>query len=251
MNQKPAFRVSMPDKSPNSTLLIGVSTIGLSSLTAVDYLVKQHDSDPIGHITTTNLPDITPFEEGKPRLPLRLYNLPDFELTVLVGEMFIPVWAADPFVNAIVEWASSSEIEEITFLHGVPFSHGPDEHDVFYVASSSYRDRLTDTELKPLTGGYLDGVAGELMTRTLTQSAPPVGTLVTPTHPPGPDFDAALRFLEALEENHGLTIEETELQERAQEVQQYYDELATRMEQLHGGEQSLQNRDFPEDRMFM
>ena len=252
MSQSPGFRVSVaPDKSPSETLLIGLSTIGLSSLTAVDYLVKNHDSAVIGHVVTTDLPDITPFEEGKPRLPLRLYDMEDLNVTILVGELFVPVWAADPFTDAIVEWASQSEIDEITFLHDVPFPHGPDDHNVFYVASAPYRDRLTDTEIEPMTGGYLDGVAGELMTRSLTQSTPPIGTLVTPTHPPGPDFDAALRFLDALEEIYDLPIEESELRERAEEIHQYYDELATRMEQLQDSEQSLQSRDFPEDRMFM
>jgi len=92
----------------------------------------------------------------------------------------------------------------------VPSLSGPAEHDVFYVASSPYRERLTDPELEPLTGGYLDGVAGELMSKGLAKSTPPIGTLLTlfmtlltPVYPSGPDFDAALRFLEALKTDLG------------------------------------------------
>lgn len=253
MAQDPAFEISVSvDESPTDTLLIGLSNFGLADLTAVDHLIKQQNSTEIGHIITHNIPDIMPFEEGEPRLPLRLYTIPDLDLTVLVGELVIPPWAAEPFVEALVEWTSSAEISEITILHGVPFPHGPDEHDVFYVASPPYRrERLTDLDIAPLKGGYLDGVVAELLTYSLAERAPPVGVITTPIHPPGPDFDAAVLFLEALQRIYGFTIDEQELRRRAEEMKQYYTELANRMERLEGTDQPLGSRDFPEDRMYM
>ncbi|USZ71410.1 proteasome assembly chaperone family protein [Natronosalvus halobius] len=253
MPSEPSFKVtSSADVSPSETLVIGVSTVGLAGLTAVDHLIKNNNSTEYGHILTRNIPDITPFEEGEPRLPLRLYDLPDLDLSILVGELFIPTWAADSFVEALLEWTSSAGIGEITVLHGVPFPHGPDEHDVFYVASTPYRTKqLEDTEIKPLKGGYLDGIASELITSNLTGKAPPTGALITPTHPPGPDFDSALLFLEALQRIYEFTIDEEELRHRADEVKQYYQELANQMERFGSGERPSGGYEFPEDRMFM
>jgi hypothetical protein len=46
-----------------------------------------------------------------------------------------------------------------------------------------------------------------------------------PSRPSGPDFDAALRFLDALEQIYGFTIEEMGLKERTVEIHQYYYDL--------------------------
>ncbi len=85
-----------------------------------------------------------------------------------------------------MEWAASGTVEEVAFLHGVPFPHGPEEHTVFHVSTPAIRDnRLQHSELESLGGGFLDGVVGELVTRSLDDESPPVGVFITPIHPPG------------------------------------------------------------------
>lgn len=240
------------DSEPGDTLLLGVSNIGMAGLTAVDHLVRHFDSDPIGHLSPENVPAIAPFENGEPRHHTRLYTVPAANLTVLVGELFIPVQAASAFTDALLDWTATRDIEEIAVLHGVPFPHGPDEHTVFHVATADYRDvRLGEGTSQPLAGGVLDGITGELVTRGLEEAAPPVGVFVTPTHPPGPDIDAALLLLETLQTVYEFTVPEDELKQRAEELKQYYTELAERMQALGDMNQSLGSRDFPEDRMYM
>lgn len=253
MAAEPRFEVTVPsDHRPGDTLVVGISTPGLAGLTAVDYLVRHLESDPIGAVVPRGMPAIAPFENGVPRHPTRVYDLSDTPLAVLVSELFVPPWVAEPFVEATLDWAAAAGIEEVVVLHGVPFPHREEEHTVFHVATDEYRERrLSGDELPPLAGGVLDGVPGELVVRGLTPDATPVGVFVTPTHPPGPDVDAALRLIDAVEGRYGFDVDEAELLELAERLEQYYAEMADRMEALGQAEQPLATRDFPEDRMYM
>lgn len=253
MKTDTAFNITPPPEHQlGDTLLVGLSHLGMAGLTAVDYLIRQLDSEQIGHISPTDLPAIAPFQNGEPRHHTRLYSIPNSNLSVLVGELFIPIWAARSFTDALVDWTASSTIEEIAILHGVPFPHGPEEHTVFHVSTPSYRDhRLGQTDIKPLSGGFLDGVAGEIVTRSLDTESPPVGVFITPAHPPGPDIDASLLLLEAIQEIYGFSVDEAELRQASEELKQYYTELTDHMQSLGEAEQPLASRDFPEDRMYM
>ena len=253
MAADPTFEVRVPTETdPGKTLLVGLSHLGMAGVTAADYLVRHADSEQIGHVSAHNFPAITPFQNGEPRHPTRLYNLAGTELSVLLGELFVPVWAAHSFTDALIEWVSSVDVEEIAILHGVPFPHGPEEHAAFSVATPDYREqRLVDTDIEPLQGGFLDGVVGELVTQGLDADAPSVGVYITPTHPPGPDIDASLLLLDTIQQIYGFTVDEEELRARSEELKQYYQELTQRMESLAEGEQSLATRDYPEDSMFM
>jgi uncharacterized protein len=244
-----AFDVTVPsDVDPGQTLLVGLTTPGMAGITAVDYLVRNRPTEVIGNVSPEGLPAITPFEDGEPRHHTRLYNLADIDATVLVGELFVPVPAARAFAEALAEWIETNRIEEVALLHGVPFPHGPDEHATFYVATEPYREtRLEGTDLQPLKGGFLDGVAGELVSAGMDGTIPPTGVYVTPTHPPGPDIDAAVRFLDSIERAYGVDVDRDELERRSEEIKQYYAGLADRMAAF----EAEATQEYPEDRMFM
>lgn len=248
-----SFEVTVSsDVQPGEILLVGLSHLGMAGLTAVDYLVRHLPSEAIGHITPEELPAITPFENGTPRHHTRLYNLADHDITVLIGELFVPVWAARPFAEALLEWVTTNGIEEITFLHGVPYPHGPDEHAAFYIAAEPYQTRrLEDTDVQPLKGGFLDGVPAELLAKSLGDDIPPVGVFVTPTHPPGLDIDATVHFLDAIEAAYDVSVDREELNQRSQELKQYYANLAERMQSLKQDDHMIGDQDYPEDSMYM
>lgn len=245
-----SFEIDVPEISPNQTLLVGLTSPGMAGITAADYLVRHHEATEIGHISPDELPAITPVAEGKPRHHTRLYNLHDMPFTVLVGELFVPAWAARSFADALIEWAQSVEIEEVALLHAVPFPHGPDDHAIFHIATPEYEDRRIDESItKPMRGGFLDGVPGELVSRSLTGDAPPVGVYTTPAHPPGPDADAALLFLDAIESIYDISIDLTELENLSDEIQKHFTALAEHMEALES--ESRAEQEFGADRMFM
>jgi uncharacterized protein len=253
MASEPRYEISREGDEPlGRALLVGLSNFGLAGLTAADHLTTQLEYEQVGHVRSRNLPTVTPFEDGAPRHPIRLYASPDHEIAVLLSEVIVPVWAASTFADAVGNLVASSEIEEISLFHGVPFPHGPNEHTLFFVATDEYRERrLEGTEFGPLRGGVLDGVPGEFASRSLGGELPPLGTIVTPIHPPGPDFEAALRFLEFLREGYDLDVEDEQLRERSASMNRYYSELAGRMETMEAEQGGVDDRHLPVDRMFM
>jgi len=217
------------DRATGETLVVGQSHLGLAGVTAADYLVRHLASTRIGRVDTDALPAIAPFEAGVPRHHSRLYALDDAPMTVLVGELFVPADAARAYADTLLDWCAARDVAEIAVLHGVPFSHSPDQHAVFHVATDAYRtERLPAGVFNPLQGGFLDGVVGELVARSLDADAPDVGVYVTPTHPPGPDVDAALTLLDGLHDAYDLSVDETELRALGDQLRAYYEQLADR-----------------------
>lgn len=229
---------------PGSVLLAGFAEYGLAGLTAVDYLVDKLDLEPHGHIQTHGLPSITPFEDGTPRNHSRLFGDDESAFTILVGELHVPDWISDEFAETLFEWASDAGIEELVLCSGVPFTHGPDDHRPFYIATEDYRARrLEDASITPMNSGYLDGINGSIVMRGVNDD---IATCLytTPAHAQSPDVEAALRILDAVTSVYGVEIDTEPLEAFAGEVQQYYSELAQRVERA--GEEQV-----PDDRMYM
>ncbi|AZH26215.1 proteasome assembly chaperone family protein [Haloplanus aerogenes] len=239
----PSFHIS-DHTAPSATVVAGFSAFGLAGLTAVDYLVEHLDLEETGHLTADALPSITPFESGRPRHHSRFFSRPDLDLTVFVNELFLPAPVADSFAEALLSWTDEHGVSEFVVLSGIPYAHGPDEHDTFYVASDDYRDRrLVDTDVRPMGRGFLDGVNGALMYRGI-ESNLRTGVFITPVHAQAPDVSAAIRLIETFDRVYDLGIDAGPLEEFAQTVEQYYQDLAARLE-------TIEERQTPEDRMYM
>lgn len=240
---RPSFEITHAAR-PADQLIAGFSSFGLAGLTAVDFLVDQLGLEETGYISTEQLPAITPFENGTPRHHTRLFSAPTVDFTVLVNELFVPLWATDPFAEAILEWTEADGVEEVTVLSGVPIPHGPEEHRVFYVATQDYQDTLlAETDTPAMGTGFLDGVNASLIGRGM-DSALRVGVFLTPVHPTVPDVEAALRLIETLADLYTLDIDTTALEQFADNVEQYYRDLESRLE-------SIPPAETPEDRMYM
>lgn len=235
------------------TLIVGTADVGVAGLTAADYLTTHVEAEQVGHVRARNLPKITPFTGGVPRHPIRLYALQDADVVVCVSELLVPVWVADPLGAALFDWASAAGLGEVAVLYGAMFPHAEEEHAVFGVGTEPFRERHFggDDGIEPLAQGYFDGVVAELVSHGLAPDAPPVGALVTPGHPPGPDLEGAVRLIEAFETVFDVPVDEEALRSRSAEMKAYYQGLAERMQSLREGEGSLRGGDLPEDRMYM
>ncbi|WP_251343002.1 proteasome assembly chaperone family protein [Haloplanus halophilus] len=230
--------------APSTTVVAGFSAFGLAGLTAADYLVEHLELEETGHVTADSLPSITPFENGQPRHHSRFFSRPDLDLTVFVNELFLPTPAADPFAEALLDWTDEHGVTEIVVLSGIPYAHGPDAHDTFYVASEDYRERrLADAGIEPMGKGFLDGVNGALMYRGI-ESNLRTAVFITPVHAQVPDVPAAIRLIEAFDRVYDLGVDAAPLEEFAHTVEQYYQDLAARLA-------DVDERQIPEDRMYM
>lgn len=242
-SERPSFSITH-EETTSARLVAGFSSFGLAGLTAVDFLVDHLDLETAGYISTEALPAITPFENGTPRHHTRLFSRDDLDVTVLVNELFVPLWATDPFAEAILEWTGECAVDEVTVLSGVPVPHGPEEHDVFYIATEDYQDeQLADAEIPAMGNGFLDGVNASLISRGM-DSALRVGVLATPVHQQVPDVEAALRLIQAFERLYGIDVDTDSIEKFAREVEAYYRDLESRLETMHQTET-------PEDHMYM
>lgn len=240
--RRPTFDIHLED--PTEALIAGFAEYGLAGLTAVDYLRKELDLEETGHIAVEELPAVTPFEDGTPRHHTRLFSKPGLDITIAVGELFVPTYAAGAFGDALLEYTESRDVEEVTVLSGIPTAHGPDDHRPFYVASEDYQQaRLDGDDVAPMPGGFLDGLNGALMERAIDG---PLKACVfsTPVHQQVPDVDAALRLLEAVEAAYGLGVDTEPLEAFAAAVSEQYAELAEHL-------QAQKEEQMPEDRMYM
>ena len=103
----PTFAITH-ETEPSETVVAGFSAFGLAGHTAVDYVVDQLELEETGHVTAESMPSIPPLRErpGPPPLPARP------RVTVLVNELFVPVWAADadvpPMDNGFLDGVNAS-----------------------------------------------------------------------------------------------------------------------------------------------
>ena len=239
----PTFSISN-SAAPSTTVVAGFSAFGLAGLTAVDFLVDHLELEETGHLSAEYLPSITPFESGRPRHHSRFFSRPDLDLTVFVNELFLPTPVADSFADALLTWTDKHDVSEILVLSGIPYAHGPDEHDTFYVASDDYRERrLGDTDIQPMGRGFLDGINGALMYRGI-ESNLRTAVFITPVHAQVPDVPAAIRLVETFDRVYDLGVDAGPLEEFARTIEQYYKDLAARLE-------AVDERQMPEDRMYM
>lgn len=240
--RRPTFDIKLDD--PTETLIAGFAEYGLAGLSAADYLRKELELEQAGHIAVEELPAVTPFENGTPRHHTRLFSKSDLDITIAVGELFVPTHAAEPFGDAILEYTESHDVKEVVVLSGVPTAHGPDDHRPFYVASEDFQEaRLDSDAVAPMPGGFLDGLNGALMERAI--DGPLKGCVfTTPVHQQVPDVEASLRLLEAVEAAYDLDVDTGPLEEFAAAVSEQYAELAARLE-------AQQEEQMPEDRMYM
>jgi uncharacterized protein len=239
------------EEPAGETLLTGFTNPGVAGLSVVDDFVTGEQFEQIGYVSIDGFPAMTPLSDGAPRHPIRLYagTVDGLELTVVVSEMFVPVWAGEPFVDGLVEWLDATPISEVVTPSGIPFPHDEEGHVVSYAATADFRERrLAETDIGPLPGGFVDGIVSELLLCGLATPDLDVGVLVTPVHLPGPDLQAALLLRDAIQTVFDVELGETTLAEQAEAMQQAYSELADRLAALE--EQSVP-REFSEDRMYM
>ena len=231
-------------EDPKETLLCGFASYGLSGLTAVDFLIDQLELTETGHVSAEGMPSITPFEDGKPTHHTRLFSRPDLELTLLKNELFVPPVLSGPFGEEILSWTAHHGVREVVVVDAVPIQHGPDDHETYYVATDDYRERrLAEANIEPMARGYIDGVTGALVEQGI-DSPLAVGVFRTPVHQQVPDVEAAIRLVETLNGVYSLGVDTEPLQEFADEITRYYEELTERYE-------AARREDSFEDRMYM
>lgn len=119
-------------------LIAGLTEFGLAGLTAADFLVDYMELVERGYLTVEQIPEITPFEGGQPRHHTRFFSRSDLDVSVLTGELFVPVGASRSFADTVLDWMNREGVGEVTMLSGVPIAHVPKN-----TGRSTWRPRIT------------------------------------------------------------------------------------------------------------
>lgn len=217
------------DQPPESTLVVAFPEPGLAGLSANQYLIETLDLTEVGYIQTRGLPAITPYANGRPHHPARLFSGPGFDYTVLTCEVPIPAQFAGPFGRRLAEWLEHHAVEEMTLLTTVPhleFSQG-----LYHVASRDYAEkRLGDETTTPLSGGFLTGVNATLVDQAIETNFR-AGILATGGNPYVPvDGEATLRLVEGFADLYDIEVDTDTLKKFAEESSQYHRELSAQIE---------------------
>ncbi len=228
--ERPEFTIDH-EGTPSKTLVVGLPEMGMAGLTAVQFLNDALDLEVSGHVSSDDLPSITPFEEGVPRHHTRFFTSEDLDVTTLAGELPVPLWASRSFSDAVLDWTEENDVEEVVFLSGVPMPHGPDQHEVFYVATEDYRQRrLEGSDVDPMLAGFLEGVNADVVHRGI-DSPLAVGVLVTPVHPLAQDVEASLRLISGFRSVYDVDVDVAPLEEYAKKLDDYHTQLYERMKE--------------------
>ena len=243
-----SFRLDFTaDEPPEATVIAGFPGPGMAAVSANQYLIEQMDLEQNGHIHAEGLPAITPYENGRPYHPTRLFSTDELPVTVLTSELPVPVQLSEPFGRVLLDWIEDRDVKEVTLLTTIPqLDSGK---SVSYVASEDYVDhRLTDTPFEPLTGGFLTGVNAGLIDRAIDTELR-VGVIATGVHPYRPlDPEATLRLVDAMMTLYGFDVDVEQLREFAGRMRQHYEELT---EQIEAQDQTQQRTRGFEDYGFM
>jgi uncharacterized protein len=227
-------------------VVAGFAAYGLAGLTAVDYLRERLELEPCGYVTTDALPVITPFEDGNPHHHTRILTRDDLDVAVLHGGLFVPNSAANAFTEAVLDWSTAADVDEVAVCSGVPLAHGPEDHRTFHVATSDYHERrLADApvDVPGMGNGFLDGVDAALVDRGMRTDLA-VGVFLTPVHDRVPDAEAAIRLVDTVSALYDLDVDTAPLEAFADDVESYYQRLSERLT-------AVSEEERPDDRMFM
>ncbi len=225
------------EEPPESTLIVTFPGPGMAGISAVQYLIEQLSLEETGHIQTTGFPAVTPYVDGVPYHHTRLFSSPEFDCTMLLSELPIPIQHSDVFGRDLLRWIDERAIEEVTLLTSIPWLEPV--NDLYYVASDDYQESvLTGSSLVPLHGGFLTGSNASLIAHAMDTTLR-VGVIASSVDPRLPlDANAALRLVEGLEQLYGFAVDTDELREFADRTHQYYEGLTAQLE----AQQEARNR---------
>lgn len=233
-----------PAESP--TLIEGLPGLGMVASIAVDQITTQLDLGLHGAIRSDDFPPVAGFENGRVRDVVRVYAGADPDVMTLQSDIAIPPEAVGSLSDCVHSDLAGT-FDRAVFLAGAPAESEEEIGDVAGLATTDDLEAaLTDAGV-PLAeeSGVIGGVTGGLLAKCYREDVPAT-ILVVRSNPYIPDPGAARAVIEnALEPLVDFDIETATLQEKAQEIQQQKQQLATQLKQVQegqgGGEAGVQS----------
>lgn len=210
------------------TLVIGLPEIGLVGTISAMQMIKSLEMEEIGYIKSDLFPPLIIFHDATPKAPVRLFKKDSIAL--LVSEIPLPLEALNAFVEDLVEWIKTQNVELTVIIGAVPLPNRQqlsyEDLTVFGIPIGKYaEERITPQNLPTFNDGIIAGPLAKLLWRLIEEQIPTISLYAT-AFERYPDPGAAIAVLNVLSKLLDQEINIQELIEKADEIRLRLRDLA-------------------------
>jgi uncharacterized protein len=198
-------------------LINALPDVGLVGVIAATHLISSLKMKEIAYLDSEVFPPIIVLHEGEPKSPIRI--LANDSLAILISETAVPAEAIYPLANAIVNWASSKNVEYMISLGGLAVQNRQDidSPKVFAVLTDKKLMNIVGDSAELMEEGYIVG-AYALMIKKCMEIKLPAITLLAQSFFSYPDPEAAAATIKVLNKILNLNVDVSELLQRGEEI---------------------------------
>ncbi len=212
-------------------VILGFPSIGLVSLIAANFVVRNMELERVASIISDDFPPYTLIHDGVPSPPIRIFagqrECDDTgeqceQLIVINGEFIPKGQVVRPTVEKILDWCEEKGVRTIVTLEGINVNQDSDEAEVMGVASNEKtREMLNKYNVKELREGMVSGISGVMLYEAGIRGGCDIVTLLGPAKSNYPDARGAARLLEVVGEMlPELKLDPEPLYEEAGEIEE-------------------------------
>ncbi|RQG98440.1 proteasome assembly chaperone family protein [Natrarchaeobius oligotrophus] len=241
------IRVQGPEADlEEPTIVEGFPGVGLVGKIATDHLVSELDMRYYASVHCEGLPRIGVYRGGDrtARPPVRIYVNEEDDLLALQSDAPVSARAVEEVAGCVTSWIVDREATPI-YLSGLPSEREDDRPGLYGIATGDAGDRLEEHGVDvPPEDGVVTGPTGALINRAAQIDYASMG-LVVECSPQFPDPEAASVLLEGgVAPIADLSVDVSELVERAEEIRHKREQLAQQMQAM-GQDESTQAQPQP------
>jgi len=199
------------------TLINGLPDVGLVGLVAASHIVSSLKMEEVGSVESDQFPPMIVLHDGLPKSPIRIFA--NQSLVVILAETAIPALLTRSLADAIVNWATSRNVEMVISIGGMAVQNRQDLDvpKVFAALSDKSLEKKLGGAAEVLGEGYIVG-AYALILRKCAEINLPAITLLTQSFYNYPDPEAAAAALNALNKILGLKVDVSDLLQKGEEI---------------------------------
>jgi uncharacterized protein len=213
------------------TLIEGFPGAGLVGPMAASYMIEKLGMKGIGHIESDLFPPIAAVHDGEPMHTARIYADAKNKLVVVLSEFTIPQSVVYLLANELLSFVRKNGIKEIVSIGGMPSQKPSDT--VFVISSKPELAKTVAKQgLKPVKEGVIAGVSALLITGAKPFDIPALDVLVE-VNPIIMDPKYAEIAIKGVSKLLGITIDTSELESEAKEVEARVREMLKKAKEGH------------------
>ncbi|WP_137288222.1 proteasome assembly chaperone family protein [Natronorubrum halophilum] len=224
----------------NPTLVEGFPGVGLVGKIATDHLVEQLEMRYYASVHCDGLPRVGVYRGGDRtvRPPVRIYVSEEHDLLALQSDAPIGSDAVENVAGCVTNWIVDADATPL-YLSGLP-AEREEKPTLYGVATGDAADALDRHDIAlPPEDGVITGPTGALLNRAAQLDYGSLAVVVE-CSPQFPDPEAASVLLEeAIAPIADLSVDTSDLLERATEIKEKREQFAQQMQTI-GQEESSQ-----------